>query len=60
MTTQDRKDILSGAVGYYRTVRNLHRRQGSKGKAQAAQQEIDRLQFEIAQIKKQEAANEAA
>lgn len=60
MKAEDKKEILAGAVGYFRTVRNLHRRKGDEGKARAAQEEIDRLQFELGQIKKQEASDEAA
>jgi len=56
MTTHDRIEIMQAARGYYRTVRNFQRRRGSEGKALAAQRELDRLQFEITQAKKEGAA----
>jgi len=56
MTTQDRIEIMQAARGYYRTVRNFQSRRGNAGKVLAAQRELDRLKFEIAQAKKEEAA----
>jgi len=60
MTTLDRLEIMQGAVGYYRTVRNLQRNRGNEGRALAAQNEIDRLKFEIGQLKKQLKQEDAA
>jgi hypothetical protein len=59
MTPDDQLEIKQAACGYYRTVRNLQRNRGSEGKAIAAQQEIDRLKFEIEQIRKSKPVAEA-
>lgn len=56
MNAQDKIEVKLSAVGYYRTVRNMQRNRGDENKAAAAQHEIDRLNLEISQLRKELAA----